>query len=133
MMRNIDARELKVGDEVGYISYASWGRRISDVGVTKVGRLTKTLVIMENGLRFNKHGKELKSSSYEQPNKYLIHPEEAKKTLEKYRRDKKVAGLIYESEQILEKLRLDRDSVADSQIQFLSDFISNFEEKEDDN
>lgn len=63
-MNKLNIENLVVGDEVAYINTYSISFRIKEKGTSKIKRILKTKICLENGKEFNKYGNEIGCDSY---------------------------------------------------------------------
>lgn len=63
-MSDLNTRELKVGDKVGWGVFMRWyWDRVSSAGVSTVTKVTQTSITLKNGKRFSRLGNEIGGNS----------------------------------------------------------------------
>jgi len=131
MSPNIDVDSLQVGDAVGHQPSGIWYMNASCY-VSTVERMTKTQIILANGRKFNKHGRELKSPVTDVPSHKLIHPDYAREYIAKAKRKSEVFAILKQVEALCTRVRSNSYELSDEQEELFFNLLINFETCEDD-
>ena len=93
-MSDVDFAALKAGDAIGYKESGGWyGARTT---LTTVARKTATQVILANGKRFNKYGREVGAGDRFHVAPWLVPEKEARESMARELADSKQRALAHE-------------------------------------